>query len=181
MALKATIFKADLNITDIDRGYYQRHALTLAQHPSETLERLMLRVAVFALHASETLAFTKGISSADEPDLWQKSLTDEIELWLDLGQPDEKRIRKACGRARAVWIYTYGRAAEVWWKQMQRELTRFENLHVLHIGAGSVTQLGACAQRSMELQCTIQDGQISLTDGMRDVAVVLDVWQSSSV
>lgn len=181
MALKSTIYKVDLNITDVDRGYYQTHQLTLAQHPSETLERLMLRIAVFSMHASENLSFTKGISASDEPDLWQKSLTDEIELWIDLGQPDEKRIRKACGRARSVWIYTYGRAAEVWWKQMQGDLARFENLHIIHVGADSLSQLGACAQRNMELQSTIQDTQLWLTDGLRNVAVEMEIWQRPQV
>src|SRR6056297_2009370 len=108
MALKATIFKAALNIADMDRHYYGDHQLTLAQHPSETAERLMVRLLAFALNASETLTFTKGISTDDEPDLWQKSLSDDIELWIELGLPNESRLRKACGRAQRVIVYAYG-------------------------------------------------------------------------
>src|SRR6478609_7781043 len=107
MALNATIIKAELHVADMDRHYYQQHNLTLAQHPSETDERLMVRLLVFALYASEFLTFTKGLSSEDEPDLWQKSLTGDIELWIELGLPSDKRIRKACGRAQQVIIYSY--------------------------------------------------------------------------
>ena len=132
MALKATVYKADLQISDMDKHYYQNHALTIAQHPSETLERMMIRLMVFALHAHEDLAFTRGLSSDEEPDIWLKLPTTEIDTWIDLGQPDEKRIRKACGRAREVFIYTYAqRSAEVWWQQMSSKLERFDNLHVI--------------------------------------------------
>jgi uncharacterized protein YaeQ len=138
---------------------------------------MMLRIAVFARHASEALVFTKGISAIDEPDIWQKSLTDEIELWIDLGQPDDKRIRKACGRARQVWLYCYGRAAPVWWQQVAASLTRFDNLHVVYVSADSMIQLGACAGRNMDLQCTIQDHQLWLSDDNNNVLVEMEVWQ----
>lgn len=105
MALKATIFKAEISISDMDRHYYQEHPLTIAQHPSETNERMMVRLLAFALNADERLEFTKGLSADDEPELWNKNYSDEIELWIELGQPDEKRIRKACGRSRQVIIY----------------------------------------------------------------------------
>ena len=134
MAIKSTIFKADVQITDMDRNYYQDHNLTLARHPSENDERMMFRLLTFALHASDSMGFTKGLSSENEPDLWQKSLSDEIEVWIDFGQPDEKRIRKACGRATEVFIYTYNyRSALTWWQQIQNRLTRFDNLSVIVI------------------------------------------------
>ena len=118
MATKSTVFKADLQITDLDRGYYQGHSLTLARHPSETDERLMVRLLVFARHAHERLGFSRGLSTPDEPALWQKSLSGEIETWIELGQPDEKRIRKASGQAQQVYIYTYsGNSADLWWEQ----------------------------------------------------------------
>jgi len=166
MAIKSTIFKAELQITDMDRHYYQDHALILARHPSENDERMMVRLLAFALHGSESLQFTKGISSDDEPDLWQKSLSDEIEVWIDLGQPDEKRIRKACGRARDVVIYLYQqRSNAVWWEQNRNKLARFENLSVVSLEADAVAALGAMAQRAMRLQCTIQDGSVWFTNG----------------
>jgi uncharacterized protein YaeQ len=173
MALKATVYKADLQIADMDRQYYHSHALTLAQHPSETIERLMIRLLVFALHAHEDLAFTRGLSTADEPDLWQKLLTDEIDLWIDLGQPDEKRIRKACGRAREVFIYTYDkRSADVWWKQLKNKLGRFDNLHVIALPGDTGVSLAQLAQRSMGLQCSIQDNEVWLGDNRQSVHVV---------
>ena len=125
MATKATIFKADLQIVDMDRNYYQDHALTLARHPSETDERMMLRLLAFARHASDTLMFTRGLSSSDEPDLWQKDLTGTIEVWIGLCQPDEKRIRKACGRSQQVVIYCYsGNSASIWWEQNSSALAK---------------------------------------------------------
>lgn len=163
MALKATIFKAELQIADMDRNYYQTHSLTLARHPSETDERMMVRLLAFALHAHEALAFGQGLSTDDEPDLWQKDLTGAIELWIDVGLPDEKLIRKACGRARQVLVYVYGgRGAEIWWEQNRAKLERLGNLTVTSVAPETSTALAKLAQRGMQLHCTIQDGQIWL-------------------
>jgi len=173
MAIKSTIFKAELQITDMDRHYYADHQLTMARHPSENDERMMVRLLAFILNASESLQFTKGISTEDEPDLWQKSLSDEIELWIDLGQPDEKRIRKACGRSRKVIICIYQyRSGKEWWDRNQSKLARFENLSIVALADDIVSALGQMAQRSMRLQCTIQDGQLWLTDGVHSVEIV---------
>lgn len=178
MAIKATIFKAELNIADMDRHYYADHALTIARHPSENDERMMVRLLAFALNASESLTFTRGISTDDEPDLWQKNLSDEIELWVELGQPDEKRIRQACARAQQVIIYTYQpRSAPLWWQQIEKKLARFENLTVYNLADDLASQLGALASRNMQLQCTIQDGDIWLSDSEHNLAVVLDKWK----
>ena len=172
MAISSTINKISLNIADMDRHYYQSHELTVAQHPSETDFRFMVRLIAFMANASEQLSFTKGLGSDDEPDLWQKTLTDEIELWIDLGQPDEKRIRKACGRAKQVIIYTYDeRKAKVWWEQQQSKLQRFSNLKVVHVNAQGVE---AMVKRSMQLQCNIQEGEIYLDDGELSLTIALD-------
>ena len=163
MALTATIRKAELQISDMDRGYYATHNLTLAQHPSETDERLMVRLLAFALHADERLEFGKGISSDDEPDLWRKDLTGEILQWIELGQPDEQRIRKACGRARQVVVVNYGgRASDIWWEKNAAQLARAKNLTVIDIPAPAVVELTALAERGMRLQCMIQDGQVQV-------------------
>ena len=178
MALKATIVKAELQIADLDRNYYATHALTIAQHPSETDARMMLRVLAFARHASDTLAFTKGLSSDDEPDLWQKDLTGTIESWIELGQPDEKRLRKACGRAREVIVYCHsGHSAELWWQKIRASLERFENLSVINLPADAGQALGRLAARNMQLQCTLQDGQIWLADTQESVSVEPVVWK----
>ncbi|TFW09394.1 YaeQ family protein [Oxalobacteraceae bacterium OM1] len=168
MALKATIFKADLNIADMDRHYYGSHALTIARHPSETDERMMMRVLAFALHASESLAFGKGLSADDEPDLWQKDLTGAVQLWIDVGQPDERRLLKACGRAEQVVVYSYS-GTQVWWGQMGSRLERARQLKVYAVAPEASQALGALAQRTMQLQCTIQDGQVWFTAGEASV------------
>jgi len=169
MAKSSTINKISLNIANMDKHYYQSHELTVAQHPSETDFRFMIRLIAFMVNASERLSFTKGIASDDEPDLWEKSLTDEIDLWIDLGQPDEKRIRKACGRAKQVIIYTYHeKKAKVWWQQQQEKCQRFNNLKVIHINAEGVD---AMVNRSMQLQCNIQDGEIYLNDDSSDFTI----------
>jgi uncharacterized protein YaeQ len=178
MALKATIFKVDLQIADMDRNYYGDHSLTIARHPSETDERMMVRLLAFALNASDTLAFTKGLSSEDEPDIWQKDLIDTIELWIEIGAPDEQRIRKACNRSKQVIVYHYGgRGSEVWWSQNSNKLARFDNLSVYHIPGDGSEQLATLAQRTMRLQCTVQEGTVWLGDGEKSVEVEPVVWQ----
>jgi uncharacterized protein YaeQ len=172
MALNSTIYKVELQISDMDRHYYATHALTLARHPSETEERLMVRLLAFALYADDRLEFGKGLSDEDEPALWRKAYTDEIELWIELGQPDESRIRKACGRSRQVVVISYGgNAAEIWWSKLGAALVRNRNLTVLDISPATVTALVGLLQRGMRLQCLIQDGQLQLMNDTDAVAV----------
>jgi uncharacterized protein YaeQ len=178
MALNATIFKADLQISDMDRHYYQSHGLTIARHPSETDERMMVRLLAFARHANEALVFAKGLSDTDEPDLWQKDLTGSIELWIEVGQPDEKRILKACGRSAQVVLYTYGHAADIWWKQIASRLTRLRNLTVINLDSASTQSLAALAERGMQLQCTVQDGELWLAGAQDSVQIVPSIWMS---
>jgi len=174
MALKATIFKAELRIADMDRNYYQDHALTIARHPSETDERMMVRVLAFALHANDALAFGKGLDADDEPDLWQKDLTGAIEVWIDVGQPDEKRVRRACGRAARVFIYAYGdRVVDKWWDRARGGLEHVSNLSVMKLSSASSQAAARLAERTMRLDCTIQDGQIWLADATQTVEVAL--------
>ncbi len=177
VALKATVFKAELQIADLDRNYYQTHALTLAQHPSETDERMLLRLLAFALNAGEFLQFGRGISATDEPDLWARDLTGAIDLWIDLGQPEEKRVRRACGRARQVVIYAYGgTAAESWWRQNAGRLAGLGNLAVYNVPQAQSRQLASLTQRSMQLQCTVQDGLVWLADTATQVQVEPQRW-----
>jgi uncharacterized protein YaeQ len=172
MALKATIFKAVLQVSDMDRHYYREHALTLARHPSETDERMMVRLLAFALFADEHLEFGRGLSAEDEPALWLKDLTGAVELWIEVGLPDEREIRKACGKATRVVVLCYGgRGADLWWEQNRDKLERLRNLDVLNLPAAVTRDLAALAQRGMSLQCTIQDGQAWLTDGARTVHI----------
>lgn len=177
MALKATVFKVQLQIADMERHYYQSHSLTLAQHPSENNERMMVRLLAFALNASDSLSFTKGLSAEDdEPELWDKSLSGDINLWVEFGQSDEKWLRKAAGRARQVQLFCYGgRSVPVWWKQNEQALQRYQNLSVLEINEASVTDMAKLVNRTMQLQCNISDGQIWLSDAEHSV-LIEPVW-----
>jgi uncharacterized protein YaeQ len=173
VAIKSTIFKAELNVADVDRGYYVTHALTLARHPSETDERMMVRMLAFAIHADEYLEFGGGISSNDEPALWRKDFTGEIIEWIEVGLPDEKWIRKACGRARRVSLYAYGglHNVNIWWNQQQKQLARFENLHVFSVPLDATKALAKMAERSMSFTANIQDGAVMFSSDAEMVPV----------
>jgi uncharacterized protein YaeQ len=178
MAQSATIFKADIQISDMDRNYYASHNLTIARHPSETDLRMMLRLLAFTIHADDQLQFTKGISTDDEPDLWNKSLSGEIDLWIDLGTPAEKRIKKACGLAKEVALYTYdSRSAGVWWDKNKNTLQRFNNLAVYFISDECAQQLTQLAQRNMQLQVTVQDGDVYFGDERNNIAIERKYWK----
>jgi uncharacterized protein YaeQ len=180
MALKSTIFKADLQIADMDRQYYDGRMLTIARHPSETDERMMVRIMAFVLHASEALAFSKGLSADDEPDLWQKDLTGAIELWIEVGQPDEKRIMKACGRSSQVIIYSYSSMSNIWWNQIANKVDRAKNLSVFNLPAATSQALAKLAQRNMQLQCTIQDAQVWINGDGESIQIDLTALKKSS-
>ncbi|MBA3487685.1 MAG: YaeQ family protein [Lysobacter sp.] len=163
MAPKATVVKAELQVSDMDRHYYATHMLTLAQHPSETDERLMVRLLAFALYAQDRLEFGRGLSNEEEPDLWRRDYVGDIELWIDLGQPDETRIKKACGRSQQVVVINYsGRGADIWWDKIASSLTRLKNLTVIDISPEVVESLTTLIQRGMRLNCLIQDGEMQL-------------------
>jgi uncharacterized protein YaeQ len=178
MALKSTIYKADLQIADMDRHYYADHQLTIARHPSETDERMMVRLVAFALNAHERLEFCKGLSDTDEPDLWQKDLTGAIDTWIEVGQPDERRIAKASARSKQVVLIAYGgRTSRIWWDQVRGKVERLRNVTVLNLADGVGEALAAFAERTMRLQCTVQDGDAWLGSQARHpVQIVAEVW-----
>lgn len=173
MALKATIYKADLQVADLDRHYYADHSLTLARHPSETDERLMTRLLMYALYAQEGIAFTRGLSETDEPEIWVRDLTGAITLWVDIGQPDEVRLKKACARARQVIVLTHSGGWEIWWKQTEPKVARLGNLAVAQLPVATCQALAGLARRSMRLQCLVQDGEIWLSNDDTRVAAAL--------
>lgn len=169
MALKSTVYKAQLQIADMDRQVYADHALTLARHPSETEERLMVRVLAFALNVPAddgrgALQFARGLSDTDEPDLWRSDLSGQLLHWIEVGQPDERRLAKSCGRAERVTIYAYGSAAPIWWSGIENRVGRLRNLELWRLDPAQAQALGALAQRSMQLQVSIQDGHVWVSD-----------------
>ena len=186
MALKSTIFKADLQLADIDHGCYTDLQLTLARHPSETDERMMLRLAALALNAHQVhdlcggdgrIGFGAGLSSPDEPDVQLLDFTGRTRLWVEVGQPDDKPLAKACSKADAVIVYAYGPAAEVWWLAIEGKLTRLDRLQVWRIAAADAQALAALAERSMQLQATVQEGQLTLSAAAGSVTLEPQRWQ----
>ncbi len=176
MAANATIHKALINIANMDENYYEEHNLILAQHPSENNLRLMIRLIAFILNANDTLMFCKGISQDDEPDLWQKSLSGDIEMWIDLGQPDEKRIKKACGRSQKVIIYTFKEnVSSTWFKQIENSLSRFKNLKIVYLNIDGDLEL--LTKRSMILQCNISDNELTLIDDDNSVSITQHIYK----
>lgn len=166
MANRATIYKAELQIADIDRNYYQNHSLTIACHPSETEERMMVRLLAFVLYADEHLTFGRGLSAQDEPDLWKKDLTGAVDVWIEVGQPDAKDLRRACARARQVVLVCYGgRTVDIWWSQQREQLERLRNLTIRVLAPAATQALTKIAQRHMTLQCNVQEGQVSVLAG----------------
>ncbi len=182
MALTATIFKAQLTLSDLDRGHYDTYQLTLARHPSETDERMMVRLLAFALFASDSLSFTRGLSSSDEADLWDKNYGGEIERWIDVGQSDERRLKKACSLAKEVVLISYGgRAASLWWTQNQDALKRLGNLRVISVPAQASKALAALAEKTMQLHCTLQEGQVFIGNARDNVSIELQTLQAPAV
>src|SRR5687768_15393673 len=163
VALGSTIYRADLSVSDLDRQVYGRHALTLARHPSETEERLMVRLLAFALHSDEALEFGRGLSAEGEPDLIRRDPTGTVDLWIEVGLPDERDVRKACGRARQVAVLAYGaRKVENWWSDNAAAFMRQSNLRVLTLTGAETAALQTLAARSMSLTCTVQEQHVWL-------------------
>ena len=170
MAIKSTVCKANLQIADMDRGLYATHQLTLARHPSETDERMMVRLLAFALQTPAddhdgALVFARGLSDTDEPDLWQHSLDGQLRHWIEVGQPDERRLARACGRADRVTLYVYSSAAAIWWAGVQNKVARLANLAVWQLPSAQSRELAELADRSMQLQVTVEDGQMWVGNG----------------
>lgn len=181
MAQNATIYKVELSVSDMDRHYYETHKLTVAKHPSETDERLMVRILAFALNAHENLEMTKGLSTDDEPDIWQKSLDGALDVWVALGLPSEKVMRQSCGKAGKVIVYPYGgRTAEVWWDKIKGSATRFENLQVISFSEQDTSDLAKLANRAMRLQVNIQDGDVMVSLGDHIVNITPRQWKGAA-
>jgi uncharacterized protein YaeQ len=180
MAQNATIYKVELSVADMDRHYYETHKLTVAKHPSETDERLMVRIIAFALNAHENLEMTKGLSTDDEPDIWQKSLSGELDVWVSLGLPSEKVIRQSCGKARKVMVYPYGgKPAEIWWDKIKNSVLRFDNLQVMNFSEQDTDALAKLASRTMKLQINIQEGDMMVSAGDSIVYVTPLKWMTA--
>ena len=186
MALKSTVFKAEVQLADIDHGCYNDLALTLARHPSETDERMMVRLAALALNAHQVqdvcggdarIGFGAGLSSPDEPDVQLVDFTGRTRLWIEVGQPDDKPLAKACSKADAVIVYPYGPAADVWWRGIEGKLARLDKLSVWRLPAADAQAMAALAERSLQLQATIQEGALTLSSPLGSASVEPLRWK----
>ena len=179
MALKATVIKARLNVSDMTRHHYQDYALTVAQHPSETEQRLMIRLLAFALYAQESLRFTKGLCADDEPELWAVEPDETISLWIDLGLPDEKRIKKACSRAKHVVVIAYGENTQsIWWQKLQSKVSQHKNLSVISLAYEQTQQLAEMAQRNIDIAINIDEQEAWVSNDNASVQIPLTFLQS---
>ena len=181
MALSATIYKFNIDLSNMDRHQYTSISQHVAQHPSETLERMVLRLLAYCVNMHEQLSFTKGLSSDTEPDLWQKTYSDEIEQWIELGLPDFKRIKKAASLSRQVKLYTYGgQAVDQWWKLVQKDCQKLKNVDVYRFDMASVNRFASMIERSMRISVMIQDGltTISWDDQMLEFPLTVMLEQT---
>jgi uncharacterized protein YaeQ len=179
MALRASIYRVELSVADLDRNVFERHTLTMARHPSETEERLMVRLLAFAMHSDESLAFGRGLSTEGEPDLWKRDSTGSIDVWIDVGLPDERDVRKACGRASKVVVLAYGaRRTETWWESNAAAFARLENLRVVTLSDHETAAMQTLAARSMKLACTIQDGHLWFASDTASVEITPSIRHS---
>ncbi|WP_318391057.1 YaeQ family protein [Enterobacter sp.] len=180
MALKATIYKAAVNVADLDRNRFLDATLTMARHPSETQERMMLRLLAWIKYADERLQFSRGLSAEDEPEAWLHNDHMGIDLWIELGLPDERRVKKACTQAKEVALFTYNsRAAQIWWQQNQNKLASYSNLSIWYLDDEQLEKLSAFATRTMSLQATIQEGAIWLSAADDNLEIHLTPWQQA--
>lgn len=183
MALTATMYKLQVAISDLDRNHYQDHALTLAQHPSETTDRLLVRMLAFLFDADDKLLMTRGISSTDEPDLWQHSDDGQIAHWIEAGLPDAARVKKASHRARRVSVYCYGdRKTDIWWQQNSAALSGLDNVAVVLIEASDIAQLQPLLDRHMKWQVTLQENTAWVSDaaGVSNATITPRILKTSS-
>ena len=176
MALKSTIFRANLNVSDLDRGHFAEYPLTIARHPSETDERMLMRVLAYALYTPAddhggALELAKSLWDPDEPDLWQRNLVGEVVHWIEVGQPDDRRLMKASSRAEQVTVYSYASSTPVWWAGLQGKLNRAPKVAVWQVDPEASQALAALVARTVQWQVTIQDGTVWVSDTVHSVEI----------
>lgn len=154
MAIKPTIYKFRISLSDLNRDYYDTLNLTIAQHPSENIERMMVRVLAYCINAQEFLSFTKGLSMAEDPDIWARTLDDQIALWIDIGEPAPERVKKASHRAASVKVYSFNTKSDVWWNQDEAKFRQL-NADYYRFDWSDILELARLAERTMDFSVTI--------------------------
>ena len=179
MAIKPTIYKVRISLSDLERDYYDSISLTIAQHPSETLERMMVRVLAFCINAQDGLELTKGLDEVEEPDLWCQTMDEQTTLWIDVGEPSVERVKKACNRARAVSVYSFNTKSDVWWSQGQSKFSRL-NASVYRFPWDRIEALASLVQRTMDLSVTITGDSAYIAGDLGEVEVPWEILQEPS-
>lgn len=173
MATKPTIYKLTLAVSDLNRDYYDTVNLTVALHPSETLERMMVRVVAYCLNAQEQMAFGKGISAAEEPDIWLKSLDDQTLLWIDVGEPAPERIKKASRLAAEVKVYSFNNKSTTWWEQNKSKLSIFPNVRCYQFDWLQIQALATLVERTMDWSLSISGDTLYIAAGTQGCEVAI--------
>ena len=173
MAEKATVCKANITLSDMDRHYYGDLSLTIAQHPSETAERMMVRLLSFCYRAADNLTFTRGLSSVDEPDIWLKSDDGRILEWIEVGQPAPDRLKKAQGVARQVLVFAYGRGIDIWWKNNTAAVQALSKVKVYSFDAAELQDLTKLAAKTMNLTISITEAIAYISSAEHNISVSL--------
>jgi uncharacterized protein YaeQ len=173
VAEKATIYKAKLAVSNIDRNKFGDYPLTIALHPSETIERMMVRILAFSYCAEEQLTFTRGLSSVDEPDLWLKHDDGRILQWIEVGQPMPDRLKKASGQAEAVRVFTYGRGVDVWWKTHAAAILALPKVTIQYFSADELLALTSLVDKTMSLSVTITENIAYVSNESESLTVTL--------
>ena len=178
MALKPTIYKFKIALSDLNHDHYSSLNRTVALHPSETLERMMARVLAFCLHAhsdtEQLMTFTKGLSSIDEPDIWLRSLDDQLQLWVDVGEPSFERMKKACRQSKHTVVYSFNAKSAVWWKQSMVQLQSLP-LYVIQFQYAEMQKMAALAERTMDWAITLSGESAFVATSSTQVELS---WQS---
>ncbi len=173
MAEKATIYKTNITLSDTDRHYYADLNLTIALHPSETLERMMVRILAYCFRATEDIAFTRGLSSVDEPDLWIKSADGRILEWIEVGQPAPERLKKASGQSVAVKVFAYGRGMDIWWNNNAPAIKVLPKVTVYSFAAEELQALTTLVEKTMTLTVTIAENTAYVANESHNMMVTL--------
>jgi uncharacterized protein YaeQ len=174
MALKPTLYKIHLQLVDTDRDVYDNCKFTLTQHPSETVSRMMVRLMVFAINYHQDLQFTKGLSSQDEPDIWQISPTLEIQSWIEVGQASADRMRKGVSRSRKVLLYAYGTETAVWWQKSAAAFKSLPHIQVFKFDHRQISPLADLVERKMQLTVSISAGELYINAGEKELSLSLE-------
>ena len=172
MALKPTIFKFNVSLSDLDRNRYEELALTVAQHPSETAERMIVRLLAYCLNAEEGLEFARGLSENDEPDLWRRSLDSRMLDWIEVGEPAAVRLRKASRLSERVLVYSFNTKSEVWWQQTESSVARL-SVDVYRFPWESIQRLATMITRTMQMSVTISDSSLFVAAERGEIEVAL--------